>query len=151
VKLEELDITQQQVAAAVLALQQRAYRIEADLIGSDEIPPLSESLEALQRSGETFLGAYVDGQLAGAISWRLEGGVIDLHRLVVDPSRLRVGIGTALVRAALTAEREAERAIVQTGSSNEPAKRLYRREGFEEIDEVEVLPGLWVTRFARPV
>ena len=41
------------------------------------------------------------------------------------------------------------RAGVQTGSSNEPAKQLYRREGFEEIDEVEVVPGLRVTRFGR--
>jgi hypothetical protein len=29
------------------------------------------------------------------------------------------------------------------------AKRLYRREGFKEIGEVEVTPGLWVTRFSR--
>ena len=51
--------------------------------------------------------------------------------------------------AALAAEPEADRAVVQTGSSNEPAKQLYRREGFEEIDEVEVVPGLRVTRFGR--
>ena len=68
---------------------------------------------------------------------------------MVDPNRFRAGIGAALVRAALAAEPEADRAVVQTGSSNEPAKQLYRREGFEEIDEVEVVPGLWVTRFGR--
>ena len=68
---------------------------------------------------------------------------------MVDPSCFRAGVGTALVRAALAAEPEAERAVVQTGSSNEPAKQLYRREGFEEIEEVEVVPGLRVTRFGR--
>jgi ribosomal protein S18 acetylase RimI-like enzyme len=41
------------------------------------------------------------------------------------------------------------RVIVQTGALNEPAKRLYRREGFEETDEVEVVRGLWVTRFRK--
>src|SRR5919197_923035 len=75
--------------------------------------------------------------------------VLELQRLVVDPTRLRAGIGTALVRAALAAEPEARRAIVQTGASNEPEKRLYRREGFVEIGDVEVLPGLWVTRFDK--
>jgi GNAT superfamily N-acetyltransferase len=149
VSLERLDLTQQGVAAAVLDLQRRAYRIEAELIGSDEIPGLSEALEELQASGETFLGAYLEGTLVGTISWRVDAGVLDLHRLVLDPSRVRAGIGTTPVRAALTAEPEADRAVVQTGSSNEPAKQLYRREGFEEIDEVEVVPGLRVTRFGR--
>ena len=137
VRLERLDLTQRGVAAAVLELQRRGYRIEAELIGTDEIPGLSEALEELQASGETFLGAYFEGTLVGAISWRIDAGVLDLHRLVVDPSRFRAGIGAALVRAALAAEPEADRAVVQTGSSNEPAKQLYRREGFEEIDEVE--------------
>jgi GNAT superfamily N-acetyltransferase len=149
VRLERLDLTQREVAAAVLELQRRAYSIEAELIGSDEIPPLRETLEELQASEETFLGAYSEGILAGVIAWRVDAAVLDLHRLVVDPERLRAGIGTALVRAALAAEPEAERAIVQTGASNEPAKQFYRREGFEEIDEVEVVPGLWVTRFGR--
>ena len=103
--LEELDIARREIASAVLELQRRAYRIEAALLGSDEIPPLHESLEELQASGETFLGAFLDGILAGAISWRVEDGVIDLHRLVVDPSRHRAGVGTALVRAALVPSR----------------------------------------------
>jgi ribosomal protein S18 acetylase RimI-like enzyme len=149
VELRRLDVSDRAVAAEVLELQRRAYRIEADLIGSDGIPPLTESLEELQASGETFLGALVDGRLAGAISWRLDGGTLDLHRLVVDPERFRGGIGTELVRAALAAEPEARRAIVQTGAANEPAKRLYLRQGFEELDELEVGPGLRVTRFAR--
>jgi ribosomal protein S18 acetylase RimI-like enzyme len=137
------------VAAAVLDIQRRAYRIEADLIGSDAIPPLQETLSELQASGESFLGAFVDGELAGAISWKVADATLDLHRLVVDPGRFRGGIGTALVRAALGAEPHATRAIVQTGADNEPAKRLYRRESFEEVGDAEVLPGLVVTRFAR--
>jgi ribosomal protein S18 acetylase RimI-like enzyme len=148
-QFEQLDIARGEIASAVLDLQRRAYRIEAELIGSDEIPPLRESLEQLQASGETFLGAYLDGMLVGTISWRVVDGVIDLHRLVVDPGSHRAGIGTALVRAALAADPNAERAIVQTGAANEPAKQLYRREGFAEIDEIEVAPGLRVTRFAK--
>jgi GNAT superfamily N-acetyltransferase len=79
----------------------------------------------------------------------VDAGVLDLHRLVVHPSHLRAGIGTALLRAALAAEPKAERAIVQTAAANEPAKTLYGREGFEEVDEIEAAPGLWITCFAR--
>jgi ribosomal protein S18 acetylase RimI-like enzyme len=149
VELVLLDLSDRELATTVLDLQRRAYRVEADLIGSDGIPPLHETLEELEASSETFLGAYVEGELAGAISWRVESGTLDIHRLVVDPGRFRAGIGTALVRAALEAEPGAERLIVQTGAANEPAKRLYRREGFEELGDLEVAPGLSVTRFAR--
>ncbi|HEX2504813.1 MAG TPA: GNAT family N-acetyltransferase [Gaiellaceae bacterium] len=148
-EIRTLDPSDADAAAELLGLQRRAYRVEADLIGSDGIPPLTETLEELQAAGETFLGAYVEGELAGAVSWRVDGETLDLHRLVVDPARFRGGIGTALVRAALAAEPGARRAIVQTGAVNEPAKRLYRREGFEELDEVEVAPGLRVTRFRK--
>ena len=148
-ELRRLDIDDRTAATELLELQRRAYRIEADLIGSDGIPPLTETLEELQASGETFLGAFAGGELAGAVSWCLDGDTLDLHRLVVDPGRFRGGIGTALVRAALEAEPAAGRVIVQTGAANEPAKRLYLREGFEELDEVEVAPDLRVTRFAK--
>lgn len=148
-QLERLDLTDRETARTVLRLQRRAYRAEAEFIGFDEIPPLQESLEELERSGETFLGAYIEGVLAGVISWRLEGDVLDLHRLVVDPDRHRGGLGTALLRAALAAEPLARRAIVQTGASNEPADRLYRREGFVEVDEIEVASGLRIRRFEK--
>jgi ribosomal protein S18 acetylase RimI-like enzyme len=133
----------------LLALQRRAYAVEAELIGSEAIPPLNETLAELQACGETFLGALLDGELAGAISWRLEDGTLDIHRLVVDPHRSRQGIGSALVRAALAAEPEAARAIVQTGAENTPARALYLREGFEHVDDIEVAKGLRVSRFRK--
>jgi ribosomal protein S18 acetylase RimI-like enzyme len=133
----------------VLELQREAYRVEAHLIGSDEIPALSESLRELQSSGETFLGAFLDGALAGAISWKLDGDTIDLHRLVVDPSHFRRGVGVALVRRALASEPTARQATVQTGAANTPAATLYLEEGFERAAEVEPVPGLRVVRFTK--
>ncbi len=53
------------------------------------------------------------------------------------------------MRAALAVEPRARRAIVQTGAANEPAKTLYRREGFVPLDELEPVPGLRVARFAK--
>lgn len=145
----EIDIADPAVATEVLALQQRSYSVEARLIGSDAIPPLHETRAELQSCAEHFLGAFVDGRLAGVVSWKFDGETIDLHRLAVHPAWFRRGIGVALVRAALAAEPRAGRAIVQTGAANEPAKTPYRREGFDEIGEREVAPGLRVTLFER--
>ena len=123
--------------------------MEAELIGSQKIPPLRETLLELQACGETFLGALVDGVLAGAISWRTDGDNIDVHRLVVHPAHFRQGVGARLVRAALAAEPAARSASVQTGAANEPAKALYLREGFVPAGEVEPVPGLRVARFTK--
>lgn len=149
VELVRLDLSDASIASELLKLQRRAYRVEADLIGSEEIPPLGETLADLQACGETLLGARVAGALVGAISWRMDGETIDLHRLVVDPAHFRKGVGVTLVRAALAAEPRARRAIVQTGAANEPARALYEREGFVAIDEVEPTPGLRVARFTK--
>jgi ribosomal protein S18 acetylase RimI-like enzyme len=149
VELVHLDLSDTEIATALLALQRQAYEVEAGLIGSNDIPPLHETLQALQSCGETFLGALLEGSIVGAISWRVFDETIDLHRLIVDPLHFRRRIGVTLVRAALAAEPSVTRATVQTGADNEPAKALYLREGFELTDEVEIVPGLRVARFSK--
>jgi ribosomal protein S18 acetylase RimI-like enzyme len=147
-ELVRLDITNRETAQAVLQLQRLAYRVEAKLIGSDGIPPLWETLEELRACGEEFLGALVKGDLVGAISWRFSADTIDIHRLVVHPAHFRRGIASALVDAALEIEPTAKHAVVQTGAQNAPAAALYLREGFEQIEELE-LGGVRVSRFAK--
>jgi len=149
VELVRLDLSDASTAVELLELQRRAYRVEADLIGSDEIPPLRETLAELQSCGETFLGARADGVLIAAISWRCDGETIDLHRLVVHPAHFRTGLGSALVREALATEPRARHAVVQTGAANDPAIALYRREGFVATGVLEPLPGVHVTRFTK--
>jgi len=85
IELARIDLTDRAIAEEVLHLQRKAYRIEADLIGSDAIPPLQETLDELQTCTETFLAAIDDGEIIGAISWRFIDGKLDIHRLVVRP------------------------------------------------------------------
>jgi ribosomal protein S18 acetylase RimI-like enzyme len=148
-ELVDLPIEDESVAAEVLDLQRRAYAVEAALVGDERIPPLHETLDELRRCGERFAGARIGGALAGVVSWKLDGTTLDIHRLAVAPEHFRRGVATALVRHALAAAPDAERTIVQTGAANEPARALYRREGFEEVGEREPLPGLRVTLFER--
>jgi ribosomal protein S18 acetylase RimI-like enzyme len=151
IELARLDLSVRAIAVEVLHLQRRAYRVEADRIGSDAIPPLQETLEELQACGETFLGAIDNGYIVGAVSWRLIDGTLDIHRLVVRPDRFRRGIGASLVRGALEAEQLARQAIVQTGAQNAPARAFYLREGFEYVDDLDVGGGIRVSRFRMPL
>ena len=146
-----LDIADANVAAEVLEVQRRSYRIEADLIGTDAIPPLREDLDDLRACGETFLGAFDGDRLASFASWKFDGETVDIHRLAVDPAFFRQGIGAELVRAVLAVEATARRWVVQTGAANEPAKALYAREGFAEVGGRVVGEGVRVTLFERTV
>ena len=137
------------VAAELLPLQRRSYRVEADLIGSDAIPPLHESLADLMACGERFLGAFDGEHLVGAVGYRVGDDVLDIHRLVVDPGAFRRGIGRALVRAVQELESGPSRVVVQTGAANGPAKALYLQEGFDPLDVFEPIPGLAIARFEK--
>ena len=147
--VRSIDVRERATAAELWPLQRRSYRVEAELIGSDAIPPLSESLAELMACGERFLGAFDGDVLVGAISYRIEGDTLDIHRLVVDPGALRRGIGRELVRAVQELETAPTRVVVQTGAANRPATALYRQEGFAALDVFEPIPGLAIARFEK--
>jgi GNAT superfamily N-acetyltransferase len=87
------------IAQAILNIQHLGYRIEADLIDFEGIPPLHESIDDILNCEETFLGFFVDENLAGLLSYTLEDAVLDIGRLVVDPNYFRRGIGKKLVQS----------------------------------------------------
>ncbi|QHT62397.1 GNAT family N-acetyltransferase [Paenibacillus lycopersici] len=149
--IEIIPLDKTELVQRLLHIQHAAYRIEAELIGFDDIPGLRDTLSSLRDCGETFFGWFEgggEGELAGAIAYRAEGRVVDIHRLVVDPAHFRKGIGEALVRHLFAAHAGCA-FIVATGSANLPAKRLYRKLGFAEMRERQAAPGLWITEFER--
>jgi len=144
-----LDLADEAIARSVLALQREAYAVEAELIGSDGIPQLTETLERLQAAGLDWLGTFDEDGLTGAVSWKvLDDGTIDIHRLIVAPRAFRRGIATGLLDA-LDARFAGRTALVSTGRDNGPARELYRRRGFTVVREREAIPGLWVTELER--
>jgi ribosomal protein S18 acetylase RimI-like enzyme len=150
IEVRSLDLSDDTTACAVVALQRDAYAVEAELIGSDGIPALTESVEAVQAAGEDWLGLTDGAGLAGAVSWReLHDGTVDIHRLVVAPRAFRQGVATALLDA-LDARFLNRPMVVSTGRDNAPARRLYERRGFGVVRDREVVPGLWITELARP-
>ena len=136
------------LARALLSVQREAYAVEASLIGDDRIPQLRETLDELRGAPLCWLGAFDNRQLVGAIARSEEREAVDIHRLVVSPAMHRRGVGTALVREVLALAGR-RRTTVSTGRANLPARALYEGLGFASVDDREVIPGLWVTRYAR--
>jgi hypothetical protein len=64
--IQFIDIANRVSAEQIWHLQQRSYRIEAELIGWEDLPPLRESVEDLMACGETFAVFWEEGDVAGA-------------------------------------------------------------------------------------
>jgi GNAT superfamily N-acetyltransferase len=144
-----LDLSDRSVVDAVVALQRAAYAVEAELLGTTAIPALSETADELARSGETFLGAFEEGELLGAVSWKADTAVVDIHRLVVHPEAFRRGMASRLLDAVEAAHPAAQRLLVATGTANVPARTLYERRGFVAVAEVDAGHGVRIVHLER--
>ena len=138
---------EEQLAGRLLHMQRAAYTLEAGLIGDDRIPPLHENLDDLRRAPLRWVAAFEDDELIGAVAWEATAQQIDIARLVVSPAWHRRGVGRALVREVLRLS-GGRTTTVSTGRDNAPARQLYERLGFSALEDEEVLPGLWIMRYA---
>jgi ribosomal protein S18 acetylase RimI-like enzyme len=122
------------VAERIHAIQRAAYAQEAALLGAVSFPPLQRQVMDVQRTEGQFLGAFVDGQLAGTLS--VEPGRVEhqltISSLTVVPEFQRRGLGRALV-AAVIREFAFRSLTVSTGARNLPALALYAELGFVEF------------------
>jgi len=129
-------------------VQHAAYRVEAELIGFDGIPPLHETLEDLVAEPGTWSGVRDDGRVVAGVLVVRSGRTCSIDKLVVAPSHHRRGIGRRLVEHVLATE-DAEIFVVSTGTDNGPARRLYESLGFKIVGMREIGPGVTVTRYDR--
>lgn len=128
-------------------VQKRAYQVEAELIGFDGIPQLNESILEIQNADETFIG-YFNGELSGLIAYKVEGQLVDIHRLAVSPAHFRRGIARQLVEHVLADFPESD-FMVSTGTLNAPARKLYEQYGFELTESFEPVPGVSCVKYYK--
>lgn len=147
--IRNIDISNKEMAQSVLNVQIPSYQVEAQLINFFDLPPLGENAENLQQSGEKFFGYYINDELAGVISYKIEDNSLDIHRLMVAPNHFRKGIGRILLKYIETIEKHIHEIIVSTGANNNPAKNLYIDQGFCEIGKMEVAKGLFMSNFKK--
>ena len=124
----------------MLAVQHAAYAIEAELIGYPELPPLHETLAALQATEEELWLCEEGDALVGVVGLEHGEDEMVIARLFVAPAVFRRGVGSALVAQAL-AQADGRRVRVGTGARNAPALALYARFGFRRLDQGSPTPS----------
>ena len=143
-----IDISNSKNAEDVLNIQIPSYKVEAEIIGSYEIPPLKDTVYTLQHCGETFFGYYENEELCGVISIKVDDDDVDIHRLMIHPNHFRKGIAQLLLNFIET-KLQVETLKAATGSKNSPAVSFYKKNGFQNIKEVIVNEQLSLTFFEK--
>ncbi len=133
-------------AAKLLSLQHEAYALEAELVGDDRLPPLQEDHEAIAEPRVQWCTAWDGVDLLGAISWHEHEDHVDIERVMVSPAAHRHGIATALL-GHVREDAHGRELVVSTGRDNAPGVTLYLKHGFMPVEDEEVPPGIWITRF----
>lgn len=130
-------------AGEVLTIQRAAFVSEALIYGSVDMPPLTQTLEALQAELRDAYGwvARLDGRLVGAIRGRMDGDLLLIGRIAIAPDVQGEGVGSALLEAA-EAHSGAREAELFTGSLSEANLRLYERNGYVETQRVDQGGGI---------
>ena len=142
-------------AEAILALQRRAYAAEAALYDDWSIPPLTESLEALQQAfaTTTILKAVDGGAIVGSVRGKDESGncgICQIGRLIVEPELQRQGIGSRLLRAIERCFPDVRSFELFTGEQSAGNLRLYARHGYLAIERKTLSPKVTIVVLRKP-
>lgn len=148
--ITKLDRADRFILEQMINVQRAAYSVEAELIGTRNIPPLNETIEELEAvHDEEFFGFVMDGELMGFVATMDESPHLRISRMVVDPKFFKNGIGKALVLYVLNHRKPGQPVKVTTGEKNLPARRLYERFGFRLERSFEVEDGTAIIELIR--
>jgi GNAT superfamily N-acetyltransferase len=148
-RVSRLDHSTASVAAAIHGVMMAAYRLEAELLGVEDFPPLRRTPAEIAGVASRFLGITAAGVLVAVVELETVGPAhVQIHSLVVTPAYCRRGLATALLRAVVGAHAD-DRISVYTGALNRRALRLYAAAGFHEQDRWATPEGIAMVTLYR--
>ena len=121
-------------AEKIHELFQISYSIEAELLDVTDFPPLKRTISDFQNSTTQFFGLWKDNVLAAAVEIDQLKNTLDICSLVVHPHYFRQGIARILLEFIENYD-DSQILIVETGWANVPAITLYKKFGFQKINE----------------
>lgn len=128
----------------ILRLQYLAYQSEAALFGTQDIPPLKQTLDEVRgefESGLILKMVSEDAKIIGSVRARESGGVVYIGKLMVHPAHQRKGYGTRLLKA--IEQRFPKRWYeLFTSTKSVGNIRLYKSLGYNVFNEKGVGDGL---------
>ncbi|MCC8165599.1 MAG: GNAT family N-acetyltransferase [Planctomycetes bacterium] len=136
---------------AILDLQHRAYRSEAELLNDFSIPPLQDTLEDTRQDysiGIILKAVTPDGEIIGSVRGHVEAATLCIGKLMVLPEYRGQGLGTRLLT---TIEKyfPVFRCELFTSSKSTRNMALYERLGYVRYKEEMVAPGLQLVYFHK--
>ncbi|MFT5756868.1 MAG: ribosomal protein S18 acetylase RimI-like enzyme [Alteromonadaceae bacterium] len=130
--ITKLDHSNKDVANQIFTIFQRSYKVEAQLIGTLNFPPLLRSAIDIKNSPTQFYGLSENKCLAAVIEITVENKHLAIDSLTVDPHYFRKGLADKLISYVLEVMYFSQ-AIVETAVVNIPAINLYKKHGFVEF------------------
>ena len=147
--IKKLNLKNLETVKNILELQIASYKIEAEIIGFDGIPPLKDTMDSIKECDEIFYGYFKDGILAGIASYKIIENVLDIHRVAVNPHFFRMGIAEKLINFVERLEGDINKAVVCTGRVNLPAVNLYLKKGYKKVKDIEISENIYITMFEK--
>jgi len=130
--ITKLDNSNEEIAKQIYTIFQNSYKVEAELIGVLNFPPLLRSGSDIVNAKTDFYGFSDGNSLAAIVEIALKNKILEINSLTVDPKYFRKGIAGKLLSFILNAFEFTE-AIVETAVVNTPAINLYKQHGFIEF------------------
>lgn len=127
----------------ILDLQYLAYQSEARLFNDKNIPPLTQTLDDLQREfcAGIILKAVRDNKIIGSVRGRVDAGTTYVGKLIVHPQCQGRGLGTRLL-SAIEQHCATERYELFTSTRSLHNLRLYERLGYKKFCERKITDEL---------
>lgn len=119
-------------AAEILEIQKQAYHGQAEIYNNYELPPLTQSLESIEREfdDKIFLKILSCGRLVGVVRFAVDNGHVAVDRMAVKPEFQNQGIGTTLLKEIESRVPDAVSFKLFTGSKSTRNVHLYKKMGY---------------------
>lgn len=127
----------------ILQLQYLAYQSEAALFGSNDIPPLKQTIDEVieEYHKGVILKLVADNKIIGSIrAWETEG-TAHVGKLMVHPDYRHCGYGTKLLNE-IESYFSQKRFVLFTSTRSINNLRMYQRMGYKEFERKDVTAEL---------